>query len=137
MIANVTMITVLSEAAAAVPLLWINPTTRGGAAWALGLKACLGIRRFELAGALVAQQCGCACPALHHLRRHGRTTVSTNIAPKVDLVLAVIVGSSVDTIACSDMSACWPAEKCEIQAHTCKPLKRCAESAIEIKLVIA
>ena len=31
------------------------------------------IRRFELAGALVAWQRGNGCPALHHLRRHGRT----------------------------------------------------------------
>ena len=47
--------------------------TGGGAAWALGLKAWLGICRFELAGALVVRQCRCACPALHHLRRRGRT----------------------------------------------------------------
>jgi hypothetical protein len=85
----VTVIAMLRQAAAAGPLLWINPTTGGGAAWGLGLlKAWLGICRFELAGALVARQCGCACPALHHLRRHGRTALSTNIEPKVGLVLA-------------------------------------------------
>jgi len=69
----VTVITMLRETAAAGPLWWINPTTGGGAAWALGLKAWLGICRFELAGALVVRQCRCACPALHHLRRRGRT----------------------------------------------------------------
>jgi hypothetical protein len=56
------------NAAAAVVLFWINPTIGGGAARALGPKAC--IRRFELAGALVVRQCGCACLALHHW--HGR-----------------------------------------------------------------
>ena len=43
----VMVIRMLREAAAAGPLLWINPTTRGGAAWVLGLKAWLGIRRSE------------------------------------------------------------------------------------------
>jgi hypothetical protein len=28
-------------------------------------------------------------------------------------------GNCFDTFACSDKSICWPAEKCEIQAHTC------------------
>ncbi len=32
-IVAVTVVTMLREAAAAGPLLWINPTTRGGAAW--------------------------------------------------------------------------------------------------------
>ena len=54
----VMVIRMLREAAAAGPLLWINPTTRGGAAWVLGLKAWLSIRRLELAGALVARQRG-------------------------------------------------------------------------------
>ncbi len=31
------------------------------------------IRRFELASTLVAWRLGNGCPALHHLRRHGRT----------------------------------------------------------------
>jgi hypothetical protein len=69
----VTMTTMLREAAAAGPLLWINPTTGGGAAWTLGLRAWLGIRRFDLAGALVVRQCGCACPVLLRSWRHGRT----------------------------------------------------------------
>ncbi|KAL2752770.1 hypothetical protein ACRALDRAFT_1065813 [Sodiomyces alcalophilus JCM 7366] len=97
--AIVTMTTMLREVAAAGPLLWINPATGGGAASTLGLKAWLGIRRLEFAGALVVRQCGCACTAFHHLRRHGRTgravvcleigiALSTNITPKVDLVLA-------------------------------------------------
>jgi hypothetical protein len=52
----VTVIAMLRQAAAAGPLLWIYPTTGGGAAWALGLlKARLGICRFKLAGALVAR----------------------------------------------------------------------------------
>ena len=49
----VTVITMLREAAAAGPLWWINPMTGGGAAWALGLKAWLGICWFKLASALV------------------------------------------------------------------------------------
>ena len=57
LIVIVTVITMLREAAAAGPLLWINLTAGGGAAWALGLKAWLGTRWFELAGALVVQQC--------------------------------------------------------------------------------
>ena len=70
----VTVIMILREAAAAGPLLWINLTTGGAATWALGLlRAWLGICWFELAGALVARQCGCTGPALHHLRRHDRT----------------------------------------------------------------
>ena len=77
----------LREAVAAEPLL-INSTTGGGAARALGLNTWLGIHRFELAGALVIWQCGYACPAVHHLRRHGRTALSANIVPKVDLILA-------------------------------------------------
>lgn len=71
----VTVITMLREAAAAGPLLWINPTTGGGVAWALGLNVWLSICRFELAGALVARLCGCTCLALHPLRRHDRTHV--------------------------------------------------------------
>ncbi|KAK3680835.1 hypothetical protein B0T22DRAFT_445847 [Podospora appendiculata] len=55
---RVTVIRMLREAAAARPLSWINPPAGGGAAWALGLKAWLGIRRFELADALVVRQCG-------------------------------------------------------------------------------
>jgi len=52
----VTVIRILEEAAAAGPLLWINLTIGGAAAWALGLlKAWLGICWFELAGALVAR----------------------------------------------------------------------------------
>ena len=104
LIAVAAAIMVLREAG---PLLWINLTTGGRAAWALGLKAWFGILRFELAGALFVRQCGCACPALH-LRRHGRTILlssvvwsrrrsravvcfkfgtplSTNVAPKVDI----------------------------------------------------
>jgi len=65
----VTVIMRLREAAAAGPLWWINPMAGGGTAWALGLKAC----RFQLAGALVVRQYRCACLALHHLRRRGRT----------------------------------------------------------------
>lgn len=53
------VVTMLSEAAAAGPLLRINHTTGGGAAWGLGRKLWLSIRRFELAGALVARQCRC------------------------------------------------------------------------------
>jgi len=98
-IAIVTMTTMLREVAAAGPLLWINPATGGGAASTLGLKAWLGIRRLEFAGALVVRQCGCACPAYYHLRRHGRMGIvvvrfgigialSANIALKVGLVLA-------------------------------------------------
>jgi hypothetical protein len=79
--------------------LWTDPATGGGAASTLGLKAWLGIRRLEFAGALIVRQCRCACPAFHHLRQHGSTgravvcfeigiALSTNIAPKVDLVLA-------------------------------------------------
>ena len=67
------VIIMLREAAAAGPLLCINYTTRGGAVWTLGLKASLGICRFELAGALAIRQCGCTCPALYHLRRYSRT----------------------------------------------------------------
>ncbi|KAK4095715.1 hypothetical protein N658DRAFT_502416 [Parathielavia hyrcaniae] len=63
----------LREAAAAGPLLCISPTTGGGAAWALGLEVWLGIRRFELAGALVVRLYGCGCPALLRSWRHGRT----------------------------------------------------------------
>jgi hypothetical protein len=88
LIVVVSVVAMLRQAAAAGPLLWINPTTGGGAAWALGLKVWLGIRRFELAGALVVWQCGCACPAVHRLRRHSRTALSTNIASQVDPVLA-------------------------------------------------
>jgi hypothetical protein len=69
----VTVIARLRGAVAAGPLWWINPMTGGGAAWALGLKAWLGICRFELAGALAVRQCRCVCLALHHLRRRGRT----------------------------------------------------------------
>ncbi len=47
------------------------------------------------------------------------------------------VGGGVGAVACSDMSARWPAEKCEIQAHTFKPLQRCVGSAIGVRLVIA
>ncbi len=215
----VTVITILRKAAAAGPLLWINPTTGGGTAWALGLKAWLSICRFELASALVVRQCGCACPALHHLRRRGRIHPIDRMAVRFELAvrrlqlqgessigqlglatlntLAVYrgmkrlgistptvirrqvrvsvtsvapttgrlwstrerivgcqrcqlhvqscrqgmrciaragragnrglrhvagVGGGVGAVACSDMSARWPAEKCEIQAHTFKPL---------------
>ncbi len=62
-IAIVTMTTMLREVrevGAAGPLSWIDPATGGSAASTLGLKAWLGIsriefgiRRFELAGALV------------------------------------------------------------------------------------
>ena len=58
-IAVVTMTTMLREVGAAGPL-WTDPATGGGAASTLGLKEWLGIgwiefgiRRFELAGALV------------------------------------------------------------------------------------
>jgi hypothetical protein len=62
----VTVIAMLRQAAAAGPLLWINPTTTGGGAiWALELKAWLGVRRIEsgirrfgLVGALVVRQRG-------------------------------------------------------------------------------
>ena len=57
------MTTMLREVGAAGPLLWTDPTTRGSAASTLGLKVWLGIsriefgiRRFELAGALVVRQ---------------------------------------------------------------------------------
>ncbi len=53
----------LREAGAAGAPLWTDPAARGGAASTLGLKARLGIRRiefgirrFELAGALVVRQ---------------------------------------------------------------------------------
>ncbi len=90
----VTVITMLREAAAAGPLLWINPTTGGGVAWALGLNAWLGICRFELAGALVARQCGCICLALHHLRRHGKTHVIGRVVVRFELAVVRRQGKS-------------------------------------------
>jgi hypothetical protein len=42
------MTTMIREVGAAGPLLWTDPTTGGGAASTLGLKAWLGIRRLEL-----------------------------------------------------------------------------------------
>jgi hypothetical protein len=42
----VMVIGMLREAAAAGPLLWVNPTTGNGVAWALELKVWLGICRF-------------------------------------------------------------------------------------------
>ena len=54
----VTVVAVLGQAAAAGPLLWVDPAAGGGAAWAAGLKAWLGICRFGLAGSLVVQQHG-------------------------------------------------------------------------------
>ncbi len=84
----VTVITMLREAVAAGPLLWINPTTGGGAAWALGLKAWLGICRFELPGApLVVWQCRGACLALYRLRRRGRTCLIGRIIVRSELVV--------------------------------------------------
>jgi hypothetical protein len=57
------MLRELREVGAAGPLSWTDPATGGGAALTLGLKAWLGIRqiefgvrRFELAGALVIRQ---------------------------------------------------------------------------------
>ncbi len=84
----VTVITTLREAAAAGPL------TGGGAAWALGLKAWLGICRFELASALVVRQCGCACPALHHLRRRGRTHLIGRVVVCFELAVGWRQGQS-------------------------------------------
>lgn len=69
----VTVIVMLREAAVAEPLLWINLTTGSGAAWALGPKAWLGPRWFELAGAFVFREWGCGCSALIRSWRHGRT----------------------------------------------------------------
>ncbi len=93
-IAIVTMTTMLIEAAAAGPLLWINPTTGGGAAWALGLKAWLGTRWFELAGALVVRQCRCACPALYHLRRRGRIHLTGRMLVRFELAVGRRQGQS-------------------------------------------
>jgi hypothetical protein len=82
----------LREAAAAGPLLWINPTAGGGAAWALGLKAWLGICRFELAGALVVRQRGCACPALRYVRPHGRTNPIGRMVVRLELAVRRLQG---------------------------------------------
>lgn len=115
LIVVVTVIAMLRHTAAAKPLLWINPTTGGGAARALGRKARLGIHRFEVGGALFVPWRGCAsCPTLRHLRRRGRAhlillpsvvwgrrvgnagvrfgvgvVLSASTAPVVDLVLAI------------------------------------------------
>jgi hypothetical protein len=67
------VIVMLREAAVPEPLLWIDPTTGSGAAWALGPKAWLGPRWFELAGAFVLREWGCGCPALIRSWRHVRT----------------------------------------------------------------
>ena len=90
----VTVIRMLREAAAAGPLLSINPTTGGGAAWVLGLKAWLGIRRFELAGALVVRQRGYACPALRYLRRRGRTHPIGRMVVRFELAVGPLQGQS-------------------------------------------
>ena len=68
--------------------------TGGGAAWALGLKAWLGTRWFELAGALVVRQCRCACPALYHLRRRGRIHLTGRMLVRFDLAVGRRQGQS-------------------------------------------
>ncbi len=90
----VTVITMLREAAAAGPLLWINPTTGGGIAWALGLNAWLGICRFELADALVARLYGCMCLALHPLRRHDRIYIIGRVVVRFELAVGRRRGKS-------------------------------------------
>lgn len=49
--------------------------------------------RFELASALVIRQCGCACPALRHLRRRGRTHLVGKMVVRFELAVGRRQGS--------------------------------------------
>ncbi len=83
-IAIVTITTMLREVreVGAAGSLWTDPATRGGAASTLGLKEWLGIRRiefgirrFELAGALVVRQRERACYTLSSVVRSEKVRV--------------------------------------------------------------
>jgi hypothetical protein len=54
------------------------------------------------------------------VQSHGRDRrfIVTGRAGNQGLQRVAIVGSSIDIFVCSDMSTCWPVEKCKIRAHT-------------------